>query len=63
MTQLTPKKLYDFDGAPAYWQPPDLPRIVHRDSETVCYELEKFMHEATPIGEAEFEALKRAIRP
>ena len=56
------RRFYDLDGAPAYWEPPDLPRLVHRSGESTCYALDRFLLEATPISAAEFEAMKKAVR-
>ena len=61
MSQSGTRQFYDLDSAPAYWDPPDLPRIVHRDGESVCYELGRFLQEATSITEEQFEAMKRVV--
>jgi hypothetical protein len=55
------RKHYDLDGAPAYWQRGEFPKVVTRQGENIIYDLARFFEKATRISELEFEALKLEI--
>lgn len=48
-------KFYEYEGSPAYWRGGAIRRVT-RTGEVRVEEIVKFMHEATKITEAEYDA-------
>lgn len=57
-------KYYDYEGLPAYMRPRMFPKVrTLSGTERVVYDLESFFRDATPLTEAEYEALKAENKP
>ena len=59
-TAASGTKYYEYKDLPAYRDVKKFPIIVSPKGETVCYTLENFFQQASPITKAEFDKLVKA---
>lgn len=57
-----PKKFYEYNGLPSYWEGNNFPRVITPKREKTVYELEDFFNKAMPISEERFKRMEEKTR-